>query len=364
MNLIKSTAAELLSSVSKVTGIIGKSSPLPIIQNLFIAASNGSHRFIGSDVEIQVTASASLGGEGGMETTVQAARFVGLLKSFFADQVVTLSSDAGKLTLKAGRSRFTLQTMPAQDFPMFLETPDTEAFEVPERALAMLIDQVSYAMADGDVRQFLNGMFVEVKNEKLFAVASTGHRLAISHSPLLGVKDQSAIIPRKAVLELRKLLGSSDDPVSIRLSLNHARFDFKGVQFLTRLVSGKYVPYERAIPAGLPNEAMVNRQVLLSALRRSALVLDEKVKAVRFKFAEGLLTIDSRSGAEEGSQEIEIAYAGPEVTIGMPVAQVADGLSNFAHDMVRLQFDGADKAMLLTYGELPDWKYVVSPMRI
>lgn len=365
MNIIKSTQQDILSALSKVIGIVPSKSTLPIAQNVLIRKSGNGHEFIGTDIEIEVRTAALLGGdEGSIATTVAAGKFIGLLKSMPSDQVVTLTLKDSKVTMKSGRSKFTLQTMDARDFPEFKEDDSISGFEVSQKELVGIMDQVFYAMADGDVRQFLNGLFLEVKDGKLFAVASTGQRLAISHAPLDGVKDQSAIIPRKAVIELRKLLGSSDDPVSIRLSINHARFDFKDVQFLTRLVSGKYVPYEKAIPKNLPNSALVNRQALLSVLKRSALMLDEKVKAVRFKFTEGLLTVESRSGAEDGEQEIEIAYAGPEVTIGMPVAQVADGLSNFAHDMVRLQFDGPDKAMLLTYAEAPSFVYVVSPMRI
>lgn len=366
MNILKATSSDVLDTISKVIGIVPNKSTLPIVSNVLIRKTQNGHEFVGTDVEIEVRAKNELlgGDEGTFSTTLPAAKLMGLLKSLPTDQVVTLvANDANKVILKSGRSKFTLQAMNAQDFPEFKEETSVGGFTVSQKQLASLIDQVGYAMADGDVRAFLNGMFLEVKGGFLFAVATTGHRIAVTREKMVDTPDQSAIVPRKAVLELRKLLSLTDDPVAIRLSINHARFDFKGAEFLTRLISGKYVPYEKAIPKELAHSLMVSRVALLSILRRSTLVLNEKVKAVRFKFSQGLLTVVSQSGAEDGEQEIEVDYSADDMTLGLPVAQMVDGLANFPHDLVRLSFEEG-KAMMMTYAEMPDFKYVVSPMRI
>ena len=366
MNILKASQTELLFALAPVASIVPNRSTLPILANIVLRKHGDAFEFVGSDIEIEVESRATLSGDAGdFTTTIAAAKIIGILKSFPADQVVSLSTDtAGKLNLKAGRSKFTLQTMDARDFPTFLEGTASDSFQISEKVLSGLIDQVHYAVADGDHRQFLNGMFLEAKAGTLTAVGTNGVRVAIAREKVEGVADQSAIIPRKAMLELRKMLGSSDEPVSVSISPNHARFEFKSIRFLTRLIAGKYPDYERVIPKNLEHKITGNRQALLSALRRSTLVLDDKVKAVRFQFTQGLLSILSASTAEYGLQEMDVGYDGPDITIGLPVAQVADGLSNFAHDVVHLHFTSKDKPLMMTYEDQPSYVYVVMPMRL
>jgi len=368
VNIIKTTAMELLDSAGRAAGITPQRSTLPILSNMLISKSGHNHKFIGSDSDIQVECTASLGGDDDrMATTVQAAKLLSLLKSLPSDQVVTLATDGAKLSLRAGRSKFTLQTMPAQDFPTFREDATTTGqFVLPESVLASLIDQTQYAMASQDTQPQFNGMFLELKGQQLTAVASDGKRMAMARVTLAeSFEDQEAIIPRKTVLELRKLLGTTDKPVSVKLSLINARFEFGDVIFLTRLVSGKYVTYERAIPKNLAHCVPMNRIMLLSMMKRAALIIDDKVKTVRFKFSQGLVTILSASlNHDDGEQEAEIDYTGPDETLGIPIAQFIDCLTSFTHELVRFNFTDGKTSSMLTFAEEPEFRYLLGAYKV
>jgi len=374
VNIIKSTRKDILEAVEKAAGIISGKSTMPILTNLMIRKTAEGHEFIGSDIDIEIHAHAQLGGdEGSATTSVPAAKLLSLLKSLPTDQVVTLTLDQGKVLMKAGRSKFTLQTMDARDFPMFRQEGATMmgSFEVSQPALASLIDQTHYAMADNLTQPHYCGMFVELTGSRLSAVASDGKRLAVSREVLATTDNglQEAIIPRKTVLELRKLL-DGEGPVHVTLKNNHAKFEFGNIIYLSRLVSGKYVPYERALSmAGKDHCVKVGRPALLAVLKRAQLVLDDKVKSVRFTFAPGspgTLTVHgtSMNRTEDGEQELDIDYDGDNVTIGLPVAQVIDGLVNFTDDLVSIHFTNGDKPVMLTYESLPTFQYLISPMRI
>jgi DNA polymerase III subunit beta len=367
MQILKATASDVLASIGKVAGIVPSRSTMPIVSNILISKAGDTHKFIGSDVDIQIESSSSLGGdEGRIATTVQAAKLLSLLKSLPADQVVTLATDGAKLALKAGRSKFTLQTMDAANFPQFREDPTTSHFEVTEGTLAALIDQTQHAMDERNPKPFFNGMNMEWTAVGLTVVSSNGYCMAVGRKAVDKSGEAAAIIPRKAVLELRKLLGASDSPVSIRLGLNHARFAFGSMVFLTKIIGAKFPDYARVLsmaPEG--TSATVNRVALLAMLRRALLVTkeDQKSPGVKFKFAPGVLTLLAQSNAEDGTQEVDLQYDGPEFMLGLPILQVIDGLTGFADDLVRLSF-APDKPLLMTYDSEQHFKFLIMPMRI
>jgi DNA polymerase-3 subunit beta len=325
--------------------------------------------FTTSDLEIQVRTSAELGGDAGtLATTVGARKLIDILKSLPADQVVTLSSNQNKLTLAGGKSRFTLQTLPADDFPLVNESVDFgPTFSVPQKTLKGLINQVHFAMAVHDIRYYLNGILFIAEGKTLTLVATDGHRLAMAQSQLENEvpSKQEVILPRKTVLELQRLLKDEETAIEMRFANNQAKFQFAGLEFVTKLVEGKFPDYNRVIPKNHKNTIVLGRAPLLASLQRAAILTSEKFKGVRVNIEPGLLKIaSSNAEQEEAKEEIEIDYAGEPIEIGFNVTYLIDVLSNTSLEMVKLELADSAASALFSLPEQPGFKYVVMPMRI
>jgi DNA polymerase-3 subunit beta len=325
--------------------------------------------FTTSDLEIQVRTSAELGGDAGtLATTVGARKLIDILKSLPADQVVTLSSNQNKLTLSGGKSRFTLQTLPADDFPLVNESVDFgPTFSVPQKTLKGLINQVHFAMAVHDIRYYLNGILFIAEGKTLTLVATDGHRLAMAQSQLENEvpSKQEVILPRKTVLELQRLLKDEETAIEMRFANNQAKFQFAGLEFVTKLVEGKFPDYNRVIPKNHKNTIVLGRAPLLASLQRAAILTSEKFKGVRVNIEPGLLKIaSSNAEQEEAKEEIEIDYAGDPIEIGFNVTYLIDVLSNTSLEMVKLELADSAASALFSLPEQPGFKYVVMPMRI
>jgi len=366
MNIIKSSVSDLLATLGKVASIVPSRAVIPALANILIHKVGDSHKFTGSDSDVQIEATGSFGGDEGMATTtVQAAKLLSLLKSMPADQVVTLAMDGAKMTLKSGRSKFTLQTLDSAAFPTFREDPTIAGFEVDGATLAKLIDQTSYAIDDGNAKPFFNGALFELQGSQFTVVGSNGYCMAVGRKTIEQEGSASVIMPRKSVLELRRLLDGVGS-VKASLSLNHARFEFGNVVFLTRLIGAKYPDYTRVLAqTSEANSATVNRAGLLAMLKRALLITKEGQKSpgVRFKFAPGVLTLLAQTNAEEGEQDCDFSYDGPEFVLGLPILQMMNGLTAFSDDLVRLAF-APDKPMLMKFDSDPYFAYCVMPMRI
>ena len=249
---------------------------------------------------------AELGGDGSnFATTVGARKLIDILRSMPADQIVTLSATQSKLTLAGGKSRFTLQTMPADDFPLVQESADFgPAFSVPQKTLRGLIAQVHFAMAVHDIRYYLNGILFVAEGKSLTLVATDGHRLALAQATLeTDIPKQEVILPRKTVLELQRLLKDDDTTIEMRFAPNQAKFSFAGMEFVTKLVEGKFPDYNRVIPKNHKNKVTLGRGPLLQSLQRAAILTSEKFKGVRVNIEPGTLRIASsqrRAGRGDG----------------------------------------------------------------
>ncbi|MFM7704973.1 MAG: DNA polymerase III subunit beta, partial [Rubrivivax sp.] len=279
MIVLKEAQAKLLDALQAVAGIVERRHTLPILANVLMRKNGSSVEFTTSDLEIQVRTTAELGGDGGqLATTVGARKLMDILKSLPADQVVTLSSNQNKLTLSGGKSRFTLQTLPAEDFPLVNESVDCgPTFAVPMKTLKGLINQVHFAMAVHDIRYYLNGILFIAEGKTLTLAATDGHRLALAQATLdVDMPKQEVILPRKTVLELQRLLKDSakDEGAAIemRFSSNQARFSFSGMEFVTKLVEGKFPDYNRVIPKGHKHKLILGRAPLLASLQRAAIL--------------------------------------------------------------------------------------------
>jgi len=368
MIVLKAPQQKLLEALQSVAGIVERRHTLPILANVLLRKTGDQIEFTTSDLEIQVRTEATLGGdEGTLATTVGARKLIDILRALPADQVVTLTAAANKLTLTGGKSRFTLQTLPADDFPLVNEAADFgPAFSVPQKTLKTLINQVHFAMAVHDIRYYLNGILFVAEGKQLTLVATDGHRLGLAQAQLESdIPKQEVILPRKTVLELQRLLKDEDTPIEMRFAGNQAKFSFSGMQFVTKLVEGKFPDYNRVIPKNHKNSVTLGRVTLLASLQRAAILTSEKFKGVRVNIEPGTLRIaSSNAEQEEAKEEIDIDYNGDTIEVGFNVTYLMEALANIPHDMVKIDLQDGNASALITVPEQTGFKYVVMPMRI
>ena len=368
MIVLKTAQEKVLSALQAVSGIVERRHTLPILANVLIRKTGGSIEFTTSDLEIQVRTLAEFDGDAGnFSTTVGARKLIDILRSLPSDQTVTLTANQNKLTLQGGKSRFTLQTLPADDFPLVQEAADFgPMFSVPQKTLKTLINQVHFAMAVHDIRYYLNGILFVAEGKSLTLVATDGHRLALAQANLdVEIPKQEVILPRKTVLELQRLLKDEDTPIEMRFAGNQAKFSFSGMEFVTKLVEGKFPDYNRVIPKNHKNSVTLGRAPLLASLQRAAILTSEKFKGVRVNLEPGSLRIaSSNAEQEEAKEELEIDYGGDTIEIGFNVTYLMDVLANMSVDMVKLELQDTNSSVLITVPEQAGFKYVVMPMRI
>ncbi|MEJ6001324.1 DNA polymerase III subunit beta [Paucibacter soli] len=374
MIVLKATQDKVLGALQAVSGIVERRHTLPILANVLIRKQGSQVELTTSDLEIQVRTTVEFDGDAGnFSSTVGARKLIDILRSMPADQTVSLSSSGSKMTLQGGKSRFTLQTLPADDFPLVQEAADFgPAFAVPQKTLKHLINQVHFSMAVHDIRYYLNGILFVAEGKNLTLVATDGHRLALAQATLeTDIPKQEVILPRKTVLELMRLLkdggkdGSDDQPIEMRFAGNQAKFSFSGMEFVTKLVEGKFPDYNRVIPKNHKFNVTLGRQTLLASLQRAAILTSEKFKAVRLSFEPGLLSIaSSNAEQEEAKEEIEIDYNGDLIETGFNVTYLMDALQNMSQDMVSIDLNDSASSALITIPEQTGFKYVVMPMRI
>ena len=368
MIVLKAAQEKVLNALQAVSGIVERRHTLPILANVLIRKNAGQIEFTTSDLEIQVRTTSEFEGDAvSFSTTVGARKLIDILRALPPEQTVTLSANQNKLTLQGGKSRFTLQTMPSDDFPLVQEAADFgPMFSVPQKTLKTLINQVHFAMAVHDIRYYLNGILFVAEGKSLTLVATDGHRLALAQSNLdVEIPKQEVILPRKTVLELQRLLKDEDTPIEMRFAGNQAKFSFSGMEFVTKLVEGKFPDYNRVIPKNHRNHVTLGRAPLLSSLQRAAILTSEKFKGVRVNIEPGVLRIaSSNAEQEEAKEELEIDYAGDAIEIGFNVTYLMDALANMSQEMIKIELQDTNSSALITVPEQAGFKYVVMPMRI
>lgn len=378
MIVLKTAQEKVLGALQAVAGVVERRHTLPVLANVLLRKTGPLLELTTSDLEIQVRTSADLGGDASdFATTVGARKLIDILRSMPADQLVTLSAAQNKLTLQGGKSRFTLQTLPSEDFPLVQEAADYgPAFAVPQKVLKSLINQVHFAMAVHDIRYYLNGILFVAEGRDLTLVATDGHRLALAQATLdVDIPKQEVILPRKTVLELQRLLRDDAAPkdgddatattIEMRFAPNQAKFSFNRMEFVTKLVEGKFPDYNRVIPKNHKNSVTLGRAPLLASLQRAAILTSEKFKGVRVNIEPGLLRIASNNAEqEEAREELEIDYGGDAIEIGFNVTYLIDGLTNMNVEMVKMELQDTNSSALITVPEQAGFKYVVMPMRI
>ena len=368
MVLIKTQRDTLLAPLQSVSGIVERRHTLPILSNVLLEKKGDRLTLLATDIEIQITTSTEVAaGEGDGAVTVGARKLQDILRSLPDSTEISLSLEDKRLQVKGGKSRFNLQTLPADDFPrMTLSEGETKQFSISQKAFRQLISKTQYSMAAQDVRYYLNGLLLLVEGKELRAVATDGHRLAYASVEIeTELPRQEMILPRKTVLELNRLLVDTDDALNITLTPNQVRFAFGTVVLVSKLIDGKFPDYERVVPASLKNHMKVGRQTLMQAMQRAAILTNEKFRGVRVVLGENSLKlIAANAEQEEAQEEIEVDYTGDAIDVGFNVGYLLDVLNNVHADEVQWSFNDANSSALITLPGNDRFKYVVMPMRI
>jgi len=358
----------LMKPLQSVTGVVERRQTLPILSNVLIEARGGKLVLLATDLEIQVSADVpGIEPDPDFSVTVSAKKLLDILRALPEQSSLVLEPKDNKVLLKAGRSRFSLQTLPPADFPRLADgqTPTAE-FSLSQKQLRDLLGLTQYAMAQQDIRYYLNGMLMEVANTELTLVATDGHRLAYVQKVLENsyVPDQ-VILPRKAVLELSRLLSDSDEPILVSVMPNQVKFSLPGIELVTKVIDGTFPPYGRVIPQNYQRRIELDRGVLQHALQRAAILSNEKFRGVRWILSPGSLKIVcTNTEQEEAEEELEVDYDGESLDIGFNITYVQDVLGNVDSSKIICEFGDANSSMLLSMEGRSEFKYVVMPMRI
>lgn len=369
MKLFQLNRDALLRPLQAVSGIVEKRHTLPILSNVLIRRQQRALSLVATDLEIQVsTACDEVENDGeDIAFTVSARKLQEILRALPEGSEATLDLQNSRLQVRAGKSRFNLQTLPAADFPT-LADPGTSSASVrlEQGQLRELLSLVQYSMAQQDIRYYLNGLLVVLEEDRMKLVATDGHRLSFMADAIPGQAQKTEVIlPRKAVIELGKLLEPSETPVEIEIYSSQAKFRFGSVELVTKLIDGKFPDYTRVIPTNYQKRISLDRVVLLQALQRAAILSNEKFRGVRWMLTGNSLRIScTNNEQEEAQEELEVDYGGEALDVGFNITYLVDVLNNMHEPTVECAFGDANSSMLLTVPERKDFRYVVMPMRI
>jgi DNA polymerase III subunit beta len=369
MKLVQIDRDALLKPLQAVTGIVEKRHTLPILSNVLIERTQDRLNLVATDLEIQVATSSDVGKAEGedLSLTVSARKLQDILRALPEGTETLLDSQNNRLQVRAGKSRFSLQTLPANDFPKLGDAGAVLGkISIPQKAFRELLLLVQYSMAQQDIRYYLNGLLLVLDDGQVKVVATDGHRLSYAARPLGQQQEKrEVILPRKAVLELSKLLSEGDEPVEIEIYASQVKFQFGGIVLMTKIIDGKFPDYTRVIPANYQKKFVIDRLQLLQSLQRAAILSNEKFRGVRWLVNSSSLRIScTNNEQEEAQEELEITYPGDAVDIGFNITYLLDVLTNVHSGNVECALGDANSSMLVTLPDQRDFRYVVMPMRI
>ncbi len=357
----------LLIPLQQVIGAVERRQTLPILGNVLIKAQQGVLSLTATDLEIEMVAKISSSVDVDFQTTLPARKLLDICKALPSEADITFSIDESRVTMNTGRSRFTLLSLPAGDFPGLDTIDEIQSFSLPQSQLKSLFESTAFAMAQQDVRYYLNGILMEISNDLVKLVATDGHRLAMSdYKTSLSVNsDKQIIIPRKGVLELSRLLENDDSPVKIVLSKNHVRVETETLIFTSKLIDGKFPDYRRVIPVDGNKVLQVNRESLKSSMNRIAILSNEKYRGIRLSLTAGNLSIQANNpDQEEAEEEISVNYDEADMEIGFNVTYIIDVLNVLDSEDVFIKLKDANSSCIISDSEESSSLYVVMPMRL
>lgn len=356
-----------LKPLAQVVNVVERRQTLPVLANFLVQVQGGQLSLTGTDLEVEMVSRIAVEDAQDGETTIPARKLFEIIRALPDGSRVTVSQTGEKITVQAGRSRFTLATLPANDFPSVDEVEATERVVVPESALKELIERTAFAMAQQDVRYYLNGLLFDLRDQLLRCVATDGHRLALCETALensTGSKRQ-IIVPRKGVTELQRLLEGGDREVELEVGRSHVRVKRDDVTFTSKLIDGRFPDYEAVIPIGADREVKVDRESLRASLQRAAILSNEKYRGVRVEVTPGQLKISAHNPEqEEAQEEIEADTQVSDLAIGFNVNYLLDALSALRDEHVVIQLRDSNSSALVREASSEKSRHVVMPLRL
>jgi len=356
----------LLKPLQAVIGVVERRQTMPILSNILIIVKGGRLAVTATDLEVELVAEAEVESESDGEITVSGRKLLDICRALPEGTQVDISLSGEKLTVKGGRSKFNLATLPAAEFPVVEDIKAGQIIGVSQDALGRLIEKTHFSMAQQDVRYYLNGMLLETGGSHLRAVATDGHRLALCQAEVDGASfdEQQVIVPRKGVLELQRLMDGDGD-LNIELGANHIRIQLDGIRFTSKLIDGRFPEYERVIPKESTNELSADRTEFKSALQRTAILSNEKYRGIRLVIRDsGVILQAHNPEQEEAEEELGVEYSGEDIEIGFNVNYLLDALGAVEGDNVTLSVQDSNSSCLIRQPGNEDCTFVVMPMRL
>ncbi len=362
---------KILGPVTAVLGVVERKQTMPILSNILINIDKNNLSVISSDLEVELIATEKLENNGDLHITVPGRKFADIVRSLPANQEIHLEIDADRLKLKAGRARFTVLTQPAEDFPL-IEKPQSPIFiEVPQVSLHELIRKTHFAMAQNDVRYYLNGLRFEYSNQILRAVATDGHRLSVgtislnARSGTDNEGEKAAIVPRKGILELERLMGNSEQALRMAFAPNHLCVQCGNLSLTTKLIEGRYPDYSSVIPKESRHHIVVDRNRMKEALSRAAILANEKIRGVRLGFEpKTLRMIGHNAEQEEAEDVVETNYEGEAFEVGFNVSYLLDVLNAVTESEIEILINDPNSSCRIDPKGNTSFQYVIMPMRL
>jgi len=358
---------DLIKPLGQAAGVVERRQTLPILAYVLVNQKKGRLTLTGTDLEVEVTAGIDVKGGTDGEMTVPARKLLDICRGLPTDSEIKINLKGEKAVVRSGKSRFTLATMPTGDFPAIEASEWGKTIEVPQKTLKTLLENTQFCMAHQDVRYYLNGLLIELDGKTLRAVATDGHRMALSEIDLAnsGGGNRQIIVPRKGVLELTRFLEDSDEPAKISLGTNHIRVELPGLSFISKLVDGRFPDYNKVIPANQGKEILVDRQGFRDALSRAAILSNEKYRGVRLSLSSGTLTITAHNPEqEEAQEEMVVDYSGDDMEIGFNVNYMIEAAGALDAEQVKLALNDPNSSCTLVMPDSSGALYVIMPMRL
>lgn len=359
----------LLKPLQLVSGVVERRQTLPVLSNILLVLKDQELSLTGTDLEVELVGRVTVEPDGDSgAVTVPARKLVDICKSLAEGAVVDFSQTDDKVVIKSGRSRFTLATLPASEFPIIEDEKGTSSVTIEQQKLKELLDSTSFAMAQQDVRYYLNGMLFEVAPDYLRVVATDGHRLAMQTVSLSNDTDsvQQLILPRKGIVELARLISEGEGELTLVFGSNHIRARMRDYTFTSKLVDGKFPDYNRVLPKGGDKGVVGDRRELRQAFSRVSILSNEKYRGVRLVLAPGELKVLANNPEQEEAEEaVSVEYAGDGMEIGFNVSYLIDVLTALNSARVRMTLSDSNSSALLEAGDgAVEALYVVMPMRL
>ena len=359
---------QALPSLTLVTGVVERRQTLPILANVLLESSNDTLRLIGTDLEVEILIEVPIETTTEGTTTVNARKLLDICRALPDGSILQITQTEDRLKIQSGSSRFSLQSLPAQDFPRLDEGEHwEERIKLTETQLRNLLEKTAFSMAQQDVRYFLNGVLLELDGAELAAVATDGHRLARSHTLLPAAVDnpRQAIVPRKAVHELVRFLRDTEEPITLEMNPNHLRFSRPGAALTTKIIDGKFPDYRSVMTQNLTQAVIAERSELYDVLARAAVLTNEKSRGIRLELDQGSAKVVAHNpDQEEARDEIAVEYSGEAIEIGFNVTYLMEALRALTENKVEIRVQDGNSGCLLQSPGDETTQYLIMPMRL